>query len=249
MVTFTKKPGATLWRCDQEPRLVIWKPCDKKTFEVYQRREREGWAFDSDAAVFLKGGFRKRERAEAYVARLESRLSFPPTIKAKDVEPGMLLDLAGDTYADPDGNEFAALYETELIEVSSVERETPDCVVIGIEGGPGLIGFPPEHPINLEGHGEVFYAPGPNDKPLTDDDIEAIVDAMLDKRFAVYTQQEGCGVKRVSVHRTHHEALAAIRTMTNTPNYNPLEEPCGENGDLYNLEPDPGCTIAWIETD
>lgn len=162
MVSFTKKPGSTLWRCDQEPRLIIWKPCDKQTFSVYQRLEREGWAFDSDTAIFLKGGFRKRARAEAYIARLRPMLALPPTIKAKHVEPGMLIDLEGDVYADPEGNEFAALYESELVEVVSVERETPECVVIGIEGGPGLIGFPPEHEITLKGHGEIFCEPGLN---------------------------------------------------------------------------------------
>lgn len=68
-----------------------------------------------------------------------------PKKPVEELRPGDVIDLQGDPYADPPGNEFAAWYECELVEVASVERETPDCTVVGIEGGPGLIGFPAGH--------------------------------------------------------------------------------------------------------
>ncbi len=68
------------------------------------------------------------------------------TVAAKDVRIGDLVDLEGDTYADPrhDHAALASLYQT----VCEVERETETCVAIGFEGF-DLVGFPPDHPMKV----------------------------------------------------------------------------------------------------
>lgn len=64
--------------------------------------------------------------------------------KAKDLELGALVDLAGDRYADPDGTDFE--WECEYGMVTDVELETPNCVLIEFSGR--VFGFPPDHDLN-----------------------------------------------------------------------------------------------------
>ncbi|HTE40289.1 MAG TPA: hypothetical protein VK629_05650 [Steroidobacteraceae bacterium] len=70
-------------------------------------------------------------------------------VPAKDIKPGDMLDLEGDQFADPKKDK--PFFECELGTVESVERETPDCVAIMIEGV-DMFGFPPEHLLCVHGH-------------------------------------------------------------------------------------------------
>ena len=68
---------------------------------------------------------------------------------AKDLRAGDLLDLAGDTIADPESASVS--FACELAIVATIERETPECVLIYIESV-GAFGFPPAHEITVVGH-------------------------------------------------------------------------------------------------
>jgi len=72
------------------------------------------------------------------------------TKRAGEIRPGDIVDLEGDPIADPDGDN--ACFECEYQTVCQVDRETPDCVVIYLEGASGY-GFPPDHPIKLDPDG------------------------------------------------------------------------------------------------
>lgn len=67
---------------------------------------------------------------------------------ASGIRVGDMVDLEGDTYADPqlEHGEFAS----ELQTVATVERETPDCVAIGFEGF-DVVGFPLDHLLRVKG--------------------------------------------------------------------------------------------------
>lgn len=67
----------------------------------------------------------------------------------RDLMVGDMIDLAGDQYADPEGDNIA--YDCEYAVVCEITRETSSCTVIHCEGGPS-IGFPPEHMIPCAGH-------------------------------------------------------------------------------------------------
>ena len=60
---------------------------------------------------------------------------------AKDVKEGMRLDLQGDFYADPEGNN--PHLEFEYAVVTDVEEETSSCV--RVDTTEGSFGFPPDH--------------------------------------------------------------------------------------------------------
>ena len=68
-------------------------------------------------------------------------------VPAKDIKPGMQVDLEGDPYADPeqDNQAFVCCYH----EVSQVVREASGCVAIAFEGF-DLVGFPPEHLLSVK---------------------------------------------------------------------------------------------------
>lgn len=67
--------------------------------------------------------------------------------QAQALQPGDLVDLQDDTYADK--NKCPAFeYEYQIVE--AVERETHCCVAVHFEGGP-VIGFPPEHLLRVSG--------------------------------------------------------------------------------------------------
>lgn len=68
------------------------------------------------------------------------------TKPAREVKAGDLLNLEGDPYADPKRDN--ALFECEYVEVAFVEQETPECVLMGIEGF-DWVGFPTEHPLKV----------------------------------------------------------------------------------------------------
>lgn len=69
-------------------------------------------------------------------------------ILASEVKPGDLLDLFGDSYADPNRDNMLCL-EFELAGVEGVKMEGPNCVVIYT----GVINFgcPPTHVLKKEG--------------------------------------------------------------------------------------------------
>lgn len=67
-----------------------------------------------------------------------------PTVQAYDVRPGMVLDLAGDQYADADRS---PTLEIQCAEVESVDYETADCVVI--DTSEGSFAFPVDHVLTL----------------------------------------------------------------------------------------------------
>jgi hypothetical protein len=75
------------------------------------------------------------------------RDSTPATNKpAHAIEPGDLIDLEGDPYADPHGDN--PRFETEWIPVVRVERETPACVRLDLEAEDSY-GFPAQHLIRV----------------------------------------------------------------------------------------------------
>ena len=59
-----------------------------------------------------------------------------------ELQPGDMVDLEGDTYADPKHDHVAFEFEYQTVE--TVERETPDCVAVWFEGF-DCVGFPPDH--------------------------------------------------------------------------------------------------------
>ncbi len=71
--------------------------------------------------------------------------------RVEDLQPGDMVDLEGDAYADPEGEEPDCeacasrrdFYKYEFEEVHGVEQETPDCVVVSF--GMDAIGFPTGH--------------------------------------------------------------------------------------------------------
>jgi hypothetical protein len=64
------------------------------------------------------------------------------TIKqAQHLEPGDLVDLEDDPFADP--NRLRPLYQFQYATVYGAERETPDCVRVDFDAG--SVGFPPTH--------------------------------------------------------------------------------------------------------
>lgn len=70
---------------------------------------------------------------------------FIPT-PAADLRPGDMVDLEGDIIADPTRNRVT--FNMEFQTVASVERETPNCVAVGIEGV-DVFGFPPGHLVRV----------------------------------------------------------------------------------------------------
>lgn len=94
-----------------------------------------------------------------------SRFTFvegAPKLRADQVQIGDLLDLAGDQFADPNGNGLSdsghyESFEFEFARVENVARETADC--IRIDTSQGSYGFPPEHLIasTLEQPKAQFY--------------------------------------------------------------------------------------------
>jgi hypothetical protein len=67
-------------------------------------------------------------------------------IEARNVMTGDLLDLEGDKFADPKGDN--PFYQSEFVEVYSAEAETLDCVRIDFCNL--SIGFPSDHLIGIE---------------------------------------------------------------------------------------------------
>lgn len=79
--------------------------------------------------------------------------SYPRMVPAKNVRVGDLVDLEGDSIADPDRQNFA--FECELQAVSAVEEETRDCIAIHFEGV-DTFGFPPDHKLKVALHDEAY---------------------------------------------------------------------------------------------
>ena len=69
-------------------------------------------------------------------------------INAKDLKVGMRIDLEGDKYADPEGEN--TLLQNEYAEVETVDIETEDCVCIYAHNV--TVGLPVEHKIKLNAH-------------------------------------------------------------------------------------------------
>jgi len=68
------------------------------------------------------------------------------TRPARLIRPGMVLDLAGDPYADPAG--WDARLGCEPARVARVERETPACVALDLDHG-SVFGMPPDHLVRV----------------------------------------------------------------------------------------------------
>lgn len=70
------------------------------------------------------------------------------TKAAADLQPGDMVDLEGDPFADPERSNIALDCEYQI--VCDVERETAGCVAVGFEGF-DVIGFPPGHHLRVAG--------------------------------------------------------------------------------------------------
>lgn len=70
-----------------------------------------------------------------------------PLKRVDALEPGDLVDLEGDRYADaPDSESDNSEFEFEFQVVIDVVRETPDCMRVDFESGSSF-GFPPSHEV------------------------------------------------------------------------------------------------------
>lgn len=74
----------------------------------------------------------------------EAILAMKEKLEDGDIE--LMLDLEGDTFADPDGDDVA--YESLYAQVVGVEQETPECIVVHFEGSPS-VGFPVNHVLTV----------------------------------------------------------------------------------------------------
>jgi hypothetical protein len=72
----------------------------------------------------------------------------------EDLIPGDMVDLEGDTFADPD---LCPAFECELCLVAGSEQETPKCIRIDFEGL-NSIGFPPNHRVKIGGFDAEYAA-------------------------------------------------------------------------------------------
>lgn len=71
---------------------------------------------------------------------------------------GDVVDLENDPYGDPrdaNGEHVNPIIEFEYATVNFIERETPDCVVLGFEGI-DRFGFPPDHALPFVHHDPDF---------------------------------------------------------------------------------------------
>jgi len=85
------------------------------------------------------GQFAPKEHLEPDVALLP----------VEDLQPGMLVDLAGDPYADPDGNDSALQYEFATVDDDGAKQETPDCTAVSFDHD--VVGFPHGHKVKVVG--------------------------------------------------------------------------------------------------
>lgn len=67
-------------------------------------------------------------------------------IEAKDLKESMLVDLSGDCFADPSGQNPCLFCEYQI--VMMVKQETTDSVAVGFEGF-DTIGFPVDHKLKV----------------------------------------------------------------------------------------------------
>jgi hypothetical protein len=72
-------------------------------------------------------------------------------VKVRDLKRGMMVDLQGDPFADPEQENHS--YEFEYAVVEDPDPD-PDMVVVEFRDG-SLVGFPPDH--ELVWNGEWFY--------------------------------------------------------------------------------------------
>lgn len=68
-------------------------------------------------------------------------------LQVKNLREGMMVDLYGDKYMDPNCDPAQA-YEFELAVVDSVIRETDNCTVVHFENE-NSCGFPPDHLVEV----------------------------------------------------------------------------------------------------
>ena len=66
-------------------------------------------------------------------------------LPVNELKIGDFIDMEGDKYADPNGDNVALAYEWQ--EVYSLERETPTCIVI--ETPYITVGFPVDHVVRV----------------------------------------------------------------------------------------------------
>ncbi len=75
-------------------------------------------------------------------------------IPVERVKTGDLIELAGDRYADPDGERVMAMKEFGIV-LHDAYRETPECTTLHIEDD-DLYGFPTGHLIRIMGNAEDY---------------------------------------------------------------------------------------------
>jgi hypothetical protein len=73
-------------------------------------------------------------------------------VKVENLLPGMALDLE---YADPDHDHVH--FQHMLADVAFAARETPDCILVGIEDV-DWFGFPPGHKVKVKRFDRAVYA-------------------------------------------------------------------------------------------
>lgn len=120
------------------------------TVEINYYKSR-GYKWASDNAVYIELTNDKGYRVRVYRSNGTTE-SLPPLeglmeyIAVKDLEEGMMVDLADDTYADPDGDN--TLLANQYVEVAEIEEETPNCFGVTFTSFE-CIGFPPDHKIKV----------------------------------------------------------------------------------------------------
>jgi hypothetical protein len=67
---------------------------------------------------------------------------------------GDFVDLENDQYADPLG--INTMFADRLVEVLEVNRETSECVAIGVDGF-DMLGFPVDHEIQVQPRNEADF--------------------------------------------------------------------------------------------
>ena len=75
-------------------------------------------------------------------------MPYPIKRAVRDLKRGDLVDLEGDRFADPQGNN--PMFQTELMHVTNVTRETEACTAVAFEGW-DVCGFPPDHVVTVGG--------------------------------------------------------------------------------------------------
>lgn len=110
-------------------------PIFADSVELYAFAKARGWYQDAERRAGWSRYFRNDET--------------PGMVAVADLQPGDMLDLQDDPYADKTEADAPNPFEFELAVVEATERETADCIVVYSD----LIncGFPPDHTVKVMG--------------------------------------------------------------------------------------------------